>query len=450
MTDSAVTRSLSRFVVQSKWRDIPANIRHEGKRALLNWLACALGGCRDDAVERALRAFDAFSGPRQATLIGRREQVDPLLAAALNAIASNILDYDDTHLPTVIHPSVPVAAAVFAAAAHRPSTGAQLLHAFILGVEAECRIGAAVPDHYAAGWHITATCGVFGAAAACGKLIGLSERQMTHALGIAATQAAGLTEMLGSMAKCWNMAQAARNGYMAALLAAQDFTSSERALEAPRGFAHVLSQAPRLEEIERDRGRVWALQHNAYKPFPCGIVLHPIIDACIQLRAQHAPAARSVASVTIRSNPLALQLAGKPEPQSGLEGKLSAYHAAAIALIRGKAGVAEFTDDAVRDPAVLALRRRITAHADDTISTMAAQVVIELDDGVRIEKHVEHAIGSLEHPLTDEDIENKFHELAASSHSTCHAWDAIELAWSLDQLNDATALVRATMPGHAV
>ena len=219
-----MTRRLAQFIVDSRWSGIPKEVRHEAKRALLNWLGCALGGCNDAAVDTALGALREFAGPPQATVLGRRERLDILNAALVNGIGSNILDFDDTHLRTVIHPTVPVAAAIIALAEHRPVTGAQFLHAFILGVETECRIGIAVtPEHYDIGWHITATCGVFGAAAACGKLLQLNEQQMTWALGIAATQASGLTSMLGSMCKPYNMGHAARNGLAAALLAQKEF-----------------------------------------------------------------------------------------------------------------------------------------------------------------------------------------------------------------------------------
>ena len=439
------TRDLARFLTASRWDDVPRAMRHEGKRAILNWLGCALGGCRDEAVERALAALGEFSGPRRATLIGRREKVDPLLAAAVNALSSNILDYDDTHLQTVIHPSVPVAAAVFAAAEHSTATGAQLLHAFILGVEAECRIGNAVPGHYAAGWHISATCGVFGAAAACGRVFGLNAQQMTWALGIAATQSAGLTEMMGSMCKSYNMAHAARSGFAAALLASKNFTSSEQGIEAPRGFAHVLATNARLDAITNGLGETWALAGNAYKPFPCGIVLHPVIDGCIELRNEHQLLPGMIERIDVRSNPLALDLAGKKSPTTGLEGKLSVYHAAAVALIFGKAGVREFTDDCVRDPGVIALRQRVVPHADATVGEIEAHVGITLKDGRRLEKHVLNAIGTLKRPMSDADLETKFLELADASHSKRQARDVIQLAWRLDTLPDAAQLVHATV-----
>jgi 2-methylcitrate dehydratase PrpD len=442
---AAATRALARFVAESRWADVPQPIRHEAKRAILNWLGCALGGCRDETVERLLLAVSPFSGPREATLIGRDEKLDALNAALVNAVSSNILDYDDTHMKTVMHPSVPVAAALFALAEHRPVTGARLVHAFVLGVETGCRAGNAVtPEHYAAGWHISATCGVLGVAAGAAKLLDLDERRTAWALGIAATQASGLTEMLGSMTKSYNMGHAAKSGLLAALLAERGFTSSERALEAPRGFANVLCRTPKLDEIARDLGETWELQWNAYKPFPCGIVLHAAIDGCIQLRSEYSLTSDRIARVEVRMHPLGLQLAGKPEPVTGLEGKLSVYHAAAVALLYGRAGVSEFTDACVQDRAVVALRQRVRAIPDESLDKAAAVVAIELEDGRRITREVPHAIGSLERPMSDADIETKVRELAADSYSECHAWDLIELAWSLDRLNDAGAVVRAT------
>ena len=190
--DPRVTERLAEFLVASRWEDIPAPVRHEGVRTLLNFVGGALGGSQDEAVSLAAKVLMPYFGGSQASVIGRRERPDALNAAFLNAISANVLEYDDTHLPTVIHPAAPVAPGLFALAEQRRISGAALVHALILGVEAECRIGNAVmPTHYRRGWHITATCGIFGAAAAAGKLLGLDKRHMAWALGHAATQSAG-------------------------------------------------------------------------------------------------------------------------------------------------------------------------------------------------------------------------------------------------------------------
>ncbi len=441
-----VTRDLARFIVGSHWRDIPREVRHEAKRALLNWLGCAIGGCRDAAVDTALAALREFAGPPQATVLGRGERLDILNAALVNAIGSNNLDFDDTHLRTVIHPTVPVACALTALVEHTPATGAQLLHAFILGVETECRIGIAVsPAHYDIGWHITATCGVFGAAAACGKILQLDERQMAWALGIAATQASGLTAMLGSMAKTYNIGHAARNGLAAALFAAKNFTSSDRGIEAPRGFAHALSPRCNLDAITDHLGATWELANNAYKTYPCGIVVHPVIDACLQLRSEHAIAPSAIERIDLRVHPLALKLTGNPTPRDGLEAKLSLQHGAAVAFIFGAAGVREFTDACARDPSVAALRARVAVTQDAAIATDAANVAVTLTNGAQHHQWIAHALGSLARPLRDADIEAKFRTLAEWGFSTCNAYDVIELVWSFDNIREAATLARATV-----
>ena len=207
-----VTDTLASFVAGTDWADIPDSARHEAKRALLNFFAVALAGCRTPPVELALATLGAFSGGKQATLVGRRERIDALSAAFLNAAGANVFDYCDTHLPTVVHPTAPLAPALLALADIKRISGPELLTAFVLGFEIECRIGGAIsPGHYPKAWHITSTCGVFGAAAGTGKLLGLGREQIVWALGSASTQSAGLCECLGWPAKSVSVGNAARN-----------------------------------------------------------------------------------------------------------------------------------------------------------------------------------------------------------------------------------------------
>jgi 2-methylcitrate dehydratase PrpD len=444
---TGATRELARFVVESRWSSIPETIRHEAKRALLNWAGCALGGCRDETVDTALAALSEFAGPPQATILGRGERMDILHAAALNALSSNILDFDDTHLRTVIHPTVPVAAAVIALAERLRVTGAQLLHAFILGIEAECRVGNAIsPEHYDAGWHITATCGIFGAAAACAKLLELDTQKTAWAFGLAANQAAGTTGAHGSMTKSWNMANAARNGLMAALLAAKGFTSTEQGLEGERGFARVFAQRRDLDEIVRGLGETWELAQNTYKPYPCGIVAHPVIDACLALRDEARAAPNAIERIELRVHPLVRMLMGNAAPRTGLEAKLSVQHCAAAALIHGQVGVREFTDTYVNDPAVAALRARVMLVEDPAMPKEAADVTVHAIGGSTLKKYVPHATGSLERPMSDEALGHKFRSLAEWGWPECDTRAFIELAWSLDALTDAGAFARAAAP----
>ena len=443
-----VTRRLARYVVTSRFADIPESARREALRSFLNWTGCTVGGCRHETVDRALAALAEFSGPAQASVLGRSERLDILHAALVNGISSHVFDFDDTHLKTIIHPSGPVASAILALAERRPVDGKEFLHAFILGVEVECRIGNAVyPAHYDIGWHITGTAGVFGAAAASGKLIGLNEQQMTWALGIAATQASGLREMFGTMCKPFHPGRAAQNGLTAALLAAKNFTSSERAIEAPRGFAHVLSTARNFAEITERLGETFEISLNTYKPFACGIVIHPVIDGCIQLRNEHHLKPEQIDKVSVKAHPLVLELTGKKMPQAGLEGKFSVYHSAAVALIHGDAGENQYSDACVRDPVVIALRDKVTATVDNKVHEDEAHITITLEDGGKLTKHVEHAIGSVERPMSDAALEAKFRHLAGGILPAPQIDKLIGLCRSLTDLADAGAVARATVTG---
>ena len=439
-----VTRTLARWVVGSQLADIPAAVRHSGVCSFLNWMGCAVGGSQHETLDRAIAALAPFAGPAQATILGRRERFDVMHAALLNGISSHVFDFDDTHLKTIIHPAGPVASAVLALAEHKPVSGAELLHAFILGVEVECRIGNAVyPAHYDIGWHITGTAGVFGAAAAAGKLLGLDEQQMIWALGIAGTQSSGFREMFGTMCKSFHPGRAAQNGIASALLAKQNFTSSNRVLEAPRGFAHVMSVSRDFNEITGELGTVWETALNSYKPFACGIVIHPSIDGCIQLRNEHGLKAEDIARIDLVVDPLVLELTGKRTPQTGLEGKFSVYHSCAAAIIYGAAGENEYGDAIVRDQRVITLRDKVEAVAKDDIAEDEAYLTVTLNDGRVLKKHVEHAIGSLERPMSEADLVAKFDGLVAGVLPAERANALRGLCWKLETLADAAELARA-------
>ena len=441
-----VTRTLARYVLASRYADIPQDVKHEAARSFLNWVGCAVGGARHETVERALAALKGFSGPAEASVLGRGDRLDIMLAALMNGITSHTFDFDDTHLRTVIHPSGPVAAAILALAERQKVTGADFMHAFILGVEVECRIGNAVyPQHYDVGWHITGTTGVFGAAAAAGRLLGLNEQQMVWALGLAATQSAGLREMFGTMSKPFHPGNAARNGLLAALLAQQNFTSSNQGIEAKRGFANVLSTKFDPAQITDGLGKTFEISANTYKPFACGIVIHPIIDGCIRLRNEHKLKAEDIESIDVKVHPLVLELTGKKTPQIGLEGKFSVYHSAAAAIIYGAAGEAEYSDAVVRDPRVTGLRDRVSAVVDPGIREDQTRIAIRLKNGQVVETFVEHAIGSVDRPMSDADLEAKFRGLVKGVLEPAATDKLIALCWRVDTVADAAEIARAAV-----
>jgi 2-methylcitrate dehydratase PrpD len=408
----------------------------------------AVGGSTHPAVDIAWRALGQFSGPAAAQPIARAERMDPLLASLVNGISSHVYDYDDTTPGNYSHPSSPVASALFAYASANPVSGRDFLRAFILGFEAESRIGNAVyPAHYDAGWHITGTAGVFGAATAIGTLIGLSTEQMIWAIGLAATQAAGLREMFGSMGKAFHPGRSAQNGYAAAFLAREGFTAGEHSLEGPRGFAAVQAASFDLSKITSGLGDNWDLRVNTYKPFPCGIVNHPTIDGAIQLHDEHHAAPEQIGAVRLRVAPLVLDLCNQQNITKGLQGKFSVYHGAAIGLVRGKAGIQEYTDEAVNDPAVKRVRERATATGDPSVTEDQAYIEVELSDGRKLTKFIEASLGNLKRPLSDAQLDAKFRDQGVLALPRAQVDRVLDLCWRIESLADAADIVKYAAPG---
>jgi 2-methylcitrate dehydratase PrpD len=390
-----LTAELAEVLARSRWDDVPAAVRREATRAVVNIAGCVVAGRADPALGILRRTF-------------------PHDEALLDAAAATAHDYDDTHLRTVIHATPPVAGALFSLARSRSVSGPQFLHALVLGMETTCRLGNAVtPGHYERGWHITSTCGVFGATAAAGKILQLNEKQFVHAFGIAATQAAGLVEVLGSMARVLNAGFAARNGLAAALLAADGFEGPARPLEGLRGFLNVFGGRNDARELVEGWGKRWELTQVAYKPYPSGVVLHALIDACLEQREK----IRESESIVVALNPLAVERTDRPEPRNALEARLSAHHAVAVVALRGRAGLAEFSDAAAMDSELQAFRRRVRVVPEKRLDKMAALVTAG--------KSVISAPASK--PLDDARLEAKLRELAGPS---ADAW--LRLAQSLE------------------
>lgn len=441
------TRELAEYVVRSPLVDVPDDVRHEARRAVVNYLGCALGGASEPAVDSAIFALGPYSGDRTAVVLGRVDRLDPLHASLMNGISSHVHDFDDTTPANYMHPTSPVASALFAYASHTRVSGPEFMNAFILGFEAESRVGDSVyPAHYDVGWHITGTAGVFGAAAAIGRLLGLSEEQMVWALGLAATQAAGIREMFGSMGKAFHPGRAAQNGYAAALLAEAGFTAGVHGIEGPRGFAAVLAAESDLSKITRELGTDFALRRNTYKPFPCGIVNHPTIDGAIQIHDEHRPAAADIRQVRLEVAPLVLDLCNKQTITKGLEGKFSVYHGAAVGLVRGKAGLDEYSDEAVADPQIRRIRETAAATADNGITDDQARITVELTDGTVLEKFIEQSLGNIHRPMSDAQLNDKFRNQATRSLDAQGLNELIAMCWRIDELEDVGTLIELAVP----
>src|SRR5271155_97781 len=440
-----VTEKLAQLVVGTRWDDLPKEVIHQAKRSLLNFFAVALTGCRTETVEIALASLVMFSGGRQATIIGRRERIDALGAAFLNAAGANVLDFCDTHVPTVIHPTAPLAPALLALGELSRVSGRDLILAFVLGQEIECRIGLAMsPSHYNRGWHITATCGVFGAAAGSGKLLALSPAQTVWALGTAATQAAGLCECLGTPAKSVGVGNAARNGLWAALLAAKNFSGPAEPLNGTQGYYHALDETPKLSFLIENLGASWEIMRTSYKPYPCGFVVHPVLDCVLDWRRENPVA--EVTRVKVTGNPLLGTRTDRPNISTSAQSQVSVQHAVAAALVTGKAGVAQFADACVNDPKVVALRGKVEVLRDESFPPVAAAVEITTAGGKVHKLSQPAARGSDDNPMSDKDLEEKLRGAAAGWNPRHDVAPLIDAIWALDKSEDISKLAALTVP----
>ena len=442
----AITQILARFVATHPSKGWSEDVDHEAHRTFMNWLGCAVGAAHHEAADAALSAVNMLQPAAQASVLGRSEKVDMASAALLNGITSHTFDFDDTHLKTIIHPAGPVASAVLAMAEHLGNSGREVIDALVIGIDVSCRVGNAMyPDHYDRGWHITGSTGTLGAAAACARLLKLDVPQTAMALGIAASQPIGMREQFGTMTKPFHPGGAARAGLMSALLASKGFTASPKALEAPRGMMQTIATKNDWNEITYELGERFEISFNSYKPFACGIVIHPSIDACAQLRKQGVTP-EQIDRIELKVHSLVLELTGKKEPQDGLQAKFSVYHGCAAGLTFGFAAEDEFSDAVVTRPDMVALRRKVVATVDDSIDEASADVTAVLLDGRRVHVFVEHAIGSLKNPMSDTQLESKFQGMSDAILGAGRTSELINACWAIGNAANVKALVALAVP----
>jgi 2-methylcitrate dehydratase PrpD len=409
-----ITQTLARYATQTRFEVLPAQVQREAARAFLNWMGCAWGGCRETAVELAVQTVADLGGQPQATLIGHAQRTDVASAAFVNAIASSVLGFDDAHLSTVAHPSSPVCSALLALSEKRVVSGRDFLAAIALGIEVTCRLSQAIvhpPSKSHVGFYVTGLTAPIGVALALGNLMRLDEQRMNWAISIAASQSGGFRATQGTMTAHFRPGHAARCGVWAALLAEKGFTGNECALEADKGFFDVFSADADLGHAVNDLGVRHEMLQNVYKPYPCGIVIHPAIDACLELHATYG-AGVVPRRVSLKVHPLAMSLCGIREPATTLQSLNSLHHWAAAALVRGCAGVPEMLIDCISDPVIARLRATIEVITDPCVGQQGAEVEVNLADGRCLRKQVLHARGSQAHPISDDDLNVKFRSQA--------------------------------------
>jgi 2-methylcitrate dehydratase PrpD len=353
--------------------------------------------------------------------------------------------FDDTHALAIVHPSGPVAAAALAVAEQQPISGANFLAAFALGIETVCRVSMALsvaPARGTIAWSQTGIAGGLGAAVAAAKLMALDEDGMRRAIGIAASQAAGMRVMHGTMTTALMPAQAARTGLQAALLAAQGFTASLIGLEGRYGYLSVFAEEPHLAYLLDDFGERFEVLRNTYKPYPCGIVIHPILDACLRLKRDHTLDHREIERVAIKASPSAMALSDRRNAVDEFQTHVSLYHWVAVAFIRGTARTTDMLTEVALDPVIVGFQDRITAVREDALTPDAAEVMVTLRDGQKLTCRIEHCIGSESQPMTDEQLEDKFLDLAETSIGVERGRKLIAACRAIETASDVGAIAR--------
>ena len=429
-----ITRILARYAAESRYDALPPAVQHEGLRAFVNWVGCAAGGAREDVVERMLEVLAEYNGGQQATVIGRRERLDILNAALINSLSSAALAFNDTHYASVAHPTSPVAAAALALAETRPVSGRDLIHAIVLGVELQCRIGLVLckpPAEVSVGLSMQGLVGGIGAAVAAGKLMAFGEDAMCRAIGYAINQSAGLREAHATMGSPFTPGHMARCGLFAALLAERGLTINDTMIEGVKGFAVSYGSNANLEAAVEQLGESFEMLSVAYKPYPSGFVTHPVIDVCLDIARTRSYDPRAIERVELAVNPLTIKLCNRPEPKDRAQAMVSFQHWAAVSLLFKAAGVAQVTETMVQDPQVSALRLKIVADAREDVEREAARARVSLRDGTVYEASVDRCIGAAGRPISDEDITRKTRGQLQAIYADSACERIIEAAWRI-------------------
>ena len=436
-----LTKTLCGHLAAARYEDLPAKAVGEARRGILDWIGCALAGSLHPTVAKLLEVLREAGGSGQATVFAHDLKLGFLDAPLANGQMGHLLDYDDTHMGgVVLHTSSPVLSALFSLAQRAPVSGREFMLAYAVGFEAGVRTGRTAPAHHRGGWHLTGTLGSIAAGAAAGKLLKLDTQRLTYAMGIAATQAGGMQQNRGTMCKSFHAGKAAANGVLAAMLAERGFDSTQEIVEGKRGFCRIYSETADVDQLLAGWGGGWLIETNGHKPYACGVVLHPLIDAAVALRAKSGFDPAAVDEIRLRVNPLVLSITGVVEPSNGLQSKFSVYHSAAVAYAEGAAGVAQYSDAKANDPLLTALRRKVKPVADDTLRNDEARATVAAG-ARRVEVHVAHASGTVSNPMSDAAIEAKFLANATPVIGAGHAQRVCDSVWSLEKTGDMRELI---------
>jgi 2-methylcitrate dehydratase PrpD len=385
-----LTEQVVNYIQKTEYGNLSAADIEKAKLCLIDWIAVALAGSREPISEITFQLIDLLGGSGQATILGKGVKTNLLLAALINGTNSHALDYDDVHIETSGHPSVTIIPAILSLAEWKKLSGTDFITAFVTGVQVFFSIGAAImPCHYEEGWHNTGTFGRFAAATASAKLLGFNESMVLNALGTAATQAAGLQNVFGTMCKPFNAGKAAMDGLLAALLAERGFTSSIDPIGARNGFLEVYSSKSNHEAMEKALVNNNYLRGVTFKRYPSCFGTHTAIDCMLSLRARNTINLNEIAEIQCVVYPRCIGVCDIAEPQTGLEGKFSIQFCLALALEDGKISIDSFHDSNMKKTSLVDIMKKVKLVADSTYTeTRTSKVIIKFKDGHSIQETV--------------------------------------------------------------
>lgn len=435
----ALTSELARHIADSSWEAVNEAVGDEAVRALVNWLGCALAGSRDAYEEAVPAPVPGYARTHEATVLGIGEHMDAPGIAALTAEGTDALAYADTQIPTSTGPAAIVGGALLPLAEALAAPGHAFVHAFVLGTEAACRSVDALHAAPSTRTPSVFACHALGAAAACAKLLGLDARAASVALASAFAEVATMNPF-GQGASA--AGRAARAALLAALRAGSDDARDAPSVAMPSLESWIVPSQTTLG----DWGSNWLCTRLGYHAYPCALFLHPLVEACIQLKRAYHLRGRQIAAVAIRMHPSQLTWNSGGEPTGSFEAKHSVQHAAAAVLIDGEAGLAQFDGTILRNGRVKELRARIDVVADDALPQPAARVTITQPDGTCLERLVRCALGHPLRPLSDRDLSDKFRTLAGDTLATSQAERLLGLLWNVRALPDMGGIIRTTIP----
>lgn len=443
-----ISQELARFIKQLNFDNLPDDVVLAAKNAFLDWLGSAAAGAKCEPGRIMLSIAEELGGKEEATLISTGEKTSCILAAMVNGSISHTVELDDVHKASIIHAGAPIIPAALAAAEKINAGGRELIEGIVVGYEVAIRIGEAVtPAHYYY-WHTTATVGTFGAAAAVGKILGLTEEQLVHTLGTAGTQAAGLWEFLadGAMSKHLHPGKAALNGLLAALLARRGFTGASKILEGEKGFVRATAKAYDLSKITDGLGQSYKILENCIKIHASCRHTHHAIDLVLDMVKKHDLTPEQITKIVVRTYPIALDLTGNYHPDTLYAAKFSMPFCVALAVKQRKAGLSDFNELTLIDPSIRSLMSQVDLIDDPEVSALYPAkwpAIVEITDldGQVISQRIDYPAGDPENPISQTDLEHKFRELASSHYGVARVEELLLGISHLDYLADLSGLL---------